>query len=152
MATNFEFYVEALIETLSAEDPKKCSARTAQVALGMEEADSNTCARKACANCWAGILEILKQEHIEKPKLTKRERAFCEAVQTGWIARDCDMELCYFKNEPTFLKGVWRSQDGRYVSFRELNLQDPFMFIRDTDADCWSIEDLLKLEVQNETD
>lgn len=89
-------------------------------------------------------------EHIEPPKLTKRERAFCEAVQTGWIARDCDMELCYFKNEPILLKGVWSSQDGRYVSFRELNLQDPFMFIRDTDADCWSVEDLLRLEVMEE--
>ena len=88
MATNFEFYVDALIETLGAADQKKCSARTAQVALGMEEADSCTCVKKTCANCWAGILETLKQEHIEQPKLTKRERAFCEAVQTGWIARD----------------------------------------------------------------
>ena len=151
MATNFEFYVEALIETLSAEDPKKCSARTAQVALGMEEAGPNTCSRRACANCWAGILETLKQEHIEQPKLTKRERAFCEAVQTGWLARDYSGNLAWRDNKPEKVHEThdkyWLGNGSIGVWVHALFKEDGFGFIQWEDEKPWSIEDLLKLEV-----
>lgn len=153
MATNFEFYVDALIETLRAEDQEKCSARTAQVALGMKETDADTCGRGSCANCWAGILEALKQEHIEQPKLTKQERAFCEAVQTGWIARDCNMHLFYFSGKPKLEQGTWMTRVGQHCRIK--GIEDAFMFIKDTDSEPWPVEDLLKLEVmedQHETD
>jgi hypothetical protein len=150
MATNFEFYKDQIIESLEKRSGK-CSCKKIAQLIGMEAAFNELCNGDVyCSNCLAIVMKKLSKEHIEAPKLTKRERAFCEAVQTGWIARDCDMELCYFKNEPTLLSGVWSSEDSQYASFKELNLQDPFMFIRDTDAACWSVEELLKLEVEED--
>lgn len=150
MATNFEFYKDEILKINDTYDhvavengkPISCNAMYCPRCELREH--------PAGMDCQMKLIEWLYEEHIEPPKLTKRERAFCEAVQTGWIARDCDMELCYFKNEPILLKGVWSSEDGLYVSFKELNLQDSFMFIRDTDADCWAVEDLLKLEVMED--
>ena len=37
------------------------------------------------AACEINIIEWLYDEHVEYPKLTKRERAFCEALKTGWM-------------------------------------------------------------------
>ena len=149
MATNFEFYVDALIETLRAEDQEKCSGRTAQVALGMEETDAYTCGKKSCANCWAGILETLKQEHIEQPKLTKRERAFCEAVQSGWIARDEGAMLWWYPDKPKKYEGdliIWEGYGYTKVN----KLWVGFDFIKHDDAEPWAVESLLKLEVMED--
>lgn len=146
MATNFEFYKDEILEI----------TRTG-VRIAMVEGKLRSCAGLGCDDCDFGCecmektFEWLYAEHIEAPKLTKRERAFCEAVQTGWIARDCDMFLYYFDHKPILNRGEWDAE-GYHVNMMALGLKDSFMFIKDTDAECWAVEDLLKLEVQNETD
>ena len=154
MATNFEFYIDALIETLKAKDQENCSGRTAQVTLCMEETDAYTCCKKSCANCWADILETLKQEHIEQPKLTKRERAFCEAVQTGWLARDYSGNLAWRDNKPEKVQEThdkyWLGNGSIVVWVHALFKEDGFGFIQWKDEKPWSIEELLKLEVMEE--
>lgn len=148
MATNFEFYKDAILGYVEeyASFPAFVNGKLVTCVSG----DCQQCIFRS-PNCFAKRVEWLYAEHIEPPKLTKRERAFCEAVQTGWIARDCDMFLYYFDHKPILNRGEWDAE-GYHVNMMALGLKDSFMFIKDTDAECWAVEDLLKLEVQNETD
>ena len=79
--------------------------------------------------------------------LTKRERAFCEAVQTGWIARDAN-ELSYFETEPIRREGFWDVVD-EIEPYYELPtvISRMFPFIKFGDEKPWAVSDLLKLEV-----
>jgi hypothetical protein len=147
MATNFEYYKDKILEIIKNGSP-----------FAVEDNKPVSCRGMKCYECdFVGTygdcnperFKWLYAEHIEKPKLTKRERAFCEAVQTGWIARDCDMTLCYFERKPIFIKDSWNAE-GHYVYLQALGLNDEFMFIKDTDAECWSVEDLMKLDVIEE--
>lgn len=147
MATNFEFYKDEILKI--AKDTNSCPTLTKNGTLaGCSAIPCNLCAFHA-AHCPLERFEWLYAEHIEQPKLTKRERAFCEAVQTGWIARDCDMSLLHFERKPVFKRDSWNAE-GYYTYLEALGLNDHFMFIKDTDADYWSVEDLLKLEVVEE--
>lgn len=150
MATNFEFYKDEIIKRLKKGEFTTCALMEVFALVANEDAKTlcnKKCGGRICAECYSELFEILKQEHIESTKLTKRERAFCDAVQAGWIARDCDMTLCYFERKPVFKRGSWNAE-GHYVYLQALGLNDDFMFIKDTDAEAWSVEDLLKLEVE----
>ena len=56
------------------------------------------------------------------------------------------MFLYYFDHKPILNRGEWDAE-GYHVNMMVLGLKDSFMFIKDTDAECWAVEDLLKLEV-----
>ena len=78
MATNFEFYKDEISE-ITREGQR----------LAIVEGKLRGCIGVDCDDCYFGYgcmqktFEWLYAEHIEQPNLTKRERAFCEAVQTG---------------------------------------------------------------------
>lgn len=83
--TNFEYYKEQILETVN-----KHSTNFAVV-----DGKPISCAVTPCPDCQikGGICAVerikwLYEEHIEQPKLTKKERQFCELIETGWIARD----------------------------------------------------------------
>lgn len=96
----------------------------------------------------------LNAEHIEKPKLTKKERMFCELVETGWICRDGKLNLLYLYmcNEPVKdqLNLRWKGNittclsSDLFIKVFGVNLS----FITWDDEYPWSVEDLLKLEVE----
>lgn len=150
MATNFEFYKDEILKCLSKNSvaiknnkPVKCDGRC------------NSCIRNneigECID--KPLFEWLYAEHIEPPKLTKRERAFCEAVQTGWIARDEGGTLYWFPQNESVEKraSIWSASEYSNISFMILD----FSFIKWSDEKPWSVADLLKLdvmEVQHETD
>ena len=151
MATNFEFYKDQILEiakigSLAVCNDKPVSCGEIQCTGCLFKRDEYGCAQGR------ELFEWLYAEHIEAPKLTKRERALCEAVQTGWIARDCDMRLHYYASKPELSDMEWVDDDGLWVRLELLGLGETFMFIKDTDTTPWSIEDMLKLEVQHETD
>ena len=85
-----------------------------------------------------------------KPKLTKRERAFCELITDGYIARDGEMALCWHECKP--IKDMdfyeWSSTDCGNLINIEIFDEIPFMFIQWEDDEPWAVEDLLKLEVE----
>lgn len=152
MATNFEFFKDEILKN-----------NVGILGFGFINGKICRCSKISCKDCEFGKgdkdlvcnerkFEWLYAEHIEAPKLTKRERAFCEAVQTGWIARDCDMRLHYYASKPELSDMEWVDDDGLWVRLELLGLCETFMFIKDTDTTPWSIEDMLKLEVQHETD
>lgn len=100
-------------------------------------------------NCSVNLMRWLLQEYKEVQKLTKRDRLFCEIVQTGWICRD-EGGLYYFKHsKPCKIVEQWDADDCSipyYTPLDVLNLS--FSFIKTNDDEPWAVEDLLKLEVE----
>lgn len=137
MATNFEFYKNRIKAGFKREYAIHCLTEAIEEAI---EVKMHKECGDSCAECVLNTIEWLLAEHIEQPKLTKRERAFCEAVQAGFISRDCDMQLCYYTPDSC----------GECAQLKELGLNEFFMFIRDIDEKPWAVEDLLKLEVMEE--
>lgn len=94
----------------------------------------------------------LYEEYVEKPVLNKYERAFCEAVGTGWIVRWADGCLSLSKTKPVkyTVHKYWLNTD-EYVTPKipyHINPELKFGFIRWEDKEPWSIEELLKLEYE----
>lgn len=144
MATNFEFYKDEIFEYAAKE---LCVNKDGYIA---------ECGLTPCADCIFFIKNrgcpdkqvmrrFLQEEHIESPKLTKRERAFCEAVQTGWISGMYE-GVAFSTNKPTIRKTekrehlIFGSGDAFAIP---CNL---FEWVKKHEI--FSIEDLLKLEVE----
>lgn len=145
MATNFEFYKDQILEiakigSLAVCNDKPVSCGEIQCTCCLFKRDEYGCAQGR------ELFEWLYAEHIEAPKLTKRGRAFCEAVQTGWIARDECGGLYFYEEAPTKHGILWSSNSGIY----ELpeTIWELFSFAKWEDEKPWSVEDLLKLEVE----
>lgn len=144
--TNFEKYKDEILGI----------SRTQAIAINKRRNAPEKCSYSVCSECLLhegtycnqkAIFQWLYSEYQEPaPKLTKAERGFCEIVKTGYIARDAVKKcLSYYSEEPEKdLNGYyWYSP---YDSV-ELPLE-PFSFITWGDKEPWSIEDLLKLEVE----
>lgn len=78
-----------------------------------------------------------------KPTLTAKERAFCEIVAEGYIARDKEGDLYVYANEPQKGKIQW-CDDVDYIPLNN----EYFPFITWEDEEPWTVEELLKLEVE----
>ena len=141
MATNFEFYKDEILEKTKGNS-----------AISMVNGKLASCDATSCAmcdfnpECNTRFMQWLYAEHIDAPKLTKRERAFCEAVQTGWIARDKDRKIYWFPADEEIQKTemMWNAETFMNVSITKL----AFAFVKWEDEKPWSVEDLLKLEVK----
>lgn len=106
------------------------------------------CKLSGCKNCIftgtciANRIKWLYEEYQEPaPKLTKKERVFCEIVRHGYIARDKDGSLCVYDSFPAQRTLNWF--EDRWVNIDS----DTFQFITWESGKAWSIESLLKLEV-----
>lgn len=146
--TNFEYYKEAIMEIVS---------HGYDIAVAVLDDNPIACAKVDCTDCQLNhgrchlnLIKWLYEEHKEPHKLTKKERHFCELVETGWIARDVDESLYYFEEEPARDKKrkVW--DEVPFSKVIEIDQFDDcdFDFITCEDREPWSIEDLLKLEVE----
>ena len=142
MATNFEFYNEDIQKIINSEEIR-CVVGAFADKIGTE----TTCP-DGCYQCYINLFKFLCAEHIEPLKLTKRERAFCEAAQTGRIARDRDGSLCWFPDDAVVQKGRIMWNADKYVCISHFKLQ--FLCIKWEDEKPWAVEDLLKLEVIEE--
>lgn len=98
--------------------------------------------------CAVAFVDWLCSEHIEKPKLTKKEHALCEILEKGWVVRDGDSGCLWWHKEKPEREGdiCWVS-DGTHKKLGNITFFAPLSFIECDDAEPWSIEDLLKLEV-----
>lgn len=138
--TNFEKYKDEIAKIVR--NGKFISLNKNTRVLG--ECGSISCYNcRFLGNCAIEALEWLYEEYQEPaPKLTKKERAFCEIVRHGYIARDKDECLHIYRVPPSKNSLEWTGQ-----CWIELGC-DFFSFILWEDEKPWNIEDLLKLEVE----
>ncbi|MGF6375027.1 hypothetical protein M2140_000061 [Clostridiales Family XIII bacterium PM5-7] len=116
-----------------------------ECAFGLDEIDIDMCNEDT--------LDWLTSEYVEKPKLTKRERAFCEFAETGWIMRRDSLDHPWFfpKHKPHRDEyNNWRySLNGASCLNDIIDTTDKlFPFIIWKDEEPWSVEELLKLEIE----
>ena len=147
MATNFEFYKDEILGYVEeyASFPAFVNGKLVTCVSG----DCQQCIFRS-PNCFAKRVEWLYAEHIEQPKLTKRERAFCELMRDGYIARDKGGAPIWFRSLPQKSKehSMWITNS--YLFKETLTLtryMDVFSFIKWEDEKPWAVEDLLELEV-----
>ena len=104
----------------------------------------NTCAGEV-------LREWAESEYIEKPVISKRDRAFLEYIDTriNYITRDMDGGLFIYISKPHKLIDCWESsgcESDKSLKFFKLD----FPMIKWSDFEPWLIEDLKKLEVVEE--
>ena len=140
--TNFEKYKDEILEVIKQGDNP-----------ALKNGVITPCNTTNCMECefytgYGCIKKFIKWLYVEaKPTLTAKERAFCEMVTEGYIARDEDGELYIYANEPLKEKVGW-SYDADYLILNS----EYFPFIKWEDESPWSIEELLKLEVEDDKD
>ena len=102
-----------------------------------------------CTNCENDTREWAESEYIEKPVISKRDRAFLEYIDKkfDYIARMCYGDLRLFVVEPRKGKMIWTS--GYLTAILE-SLNIDFPMVKWEDSEPWLIEDLKKLEVVEE--
>lgn len=118
---------------------KGCSEIICEHCLFRERGKS-TCKEKMKA--W------LESEHIEKPVISKKDRAFLEYIGTviNYITRDMDGGLFIYISKPHKLIDCWESsgcESDKSLKFFKLD----FPMIKWEDSEPWLIKDLKKLEV-----
>ena len=91
--------------------------------------------------------EWAESEYIEKPVISKRDRAFLEYLgdEIKYIARDKKMCLMAYEDSVTKDEDGWNFGFGVTKSLSRLNVQFPM--VKWSDSEPWLIEDLKKLEV-----
>ena len=90
------------------------------------------------------------QEHVEKPKLTKQERKFCELLKGKdvWFAAGAKDRFAYaFMTKPQRMEAAWCGDILATSRFREY-CDAALSFIKWEDEP-WHIDDLLALEVDD---
>lgn len=147
--TNFEYYMD---EVLAIVDDGEDLAVVDDKPIACSDTECGVCEFGDIC-CTSGAIAWLYAEHIDKPTLTKKERMFCELVETGYIARDSDGKLFYFKYMPishtsTINGHYWSAADmDMTVEIHVIDcLQDGFIFVKGDDGKPWNVEELLKLE------
>lgn len=143
--TNFEYYQDEILKIAEKNS-----------LIGLINGKPISCKDTYCIRCdWydtecrKDCFNWLYAEHVEKPKLTKRERLFCEFIEYGWITISVCDEIIWTSNKPSKINGRWQAWGGKNLNLtHKFDLK--FDFIKLEDKEPWSVEDLLKLEVIEE--
>lgn len=151
---NFEYWEKEI---------KKLAAKRCDIAI--VNGKPCDCSKSSCRDCdfyKSGdecgcydddLISWLYEEHIEQPKISERTKRFFEVIQTGWVARDHgeDGELYFYSVKPVKrgddLHWDYYGEDtysSNLVPFNFLTLD----FIKWEDEKPWSVEDIIKLEVE----
>lgn len=97
------------------------------------------------------LREWAESEYIEKPVISKRDRAFLEYLDAGihYIARDMNGDLFVYICKVHKLIDCWESnvcESGKNLDVFKVD----FPMVKWSDGKPWLIEDLKKLEVVDE--
>lgn len=105
--------------------------------------DDGSCVSDKKAREWA------ESEYIEKPVISKKDRAFLEYLDDGYIyiVRNSYGCLIAWTGEVIKCESVWNDEVGTedFTSFDGFKVQFPM--VKWSDSEPWLIEDLKKLEV-----
>lgn len=101
--------------------------------------------------CKIALKEWAESEYIEKPVISKKDRAFLDYLieEYKFIARDRSCKLLICEAQPIKRERYWYLSNGHCLSLnRCFNVSFPM--IKWEDNEPWLIEDLKKLEVCEE--
>ncbi len=126
-----------------------------EIAVSKEDGRPYECGDLGCGKCKLGdscadylLIEWLLAECKEPHKLNQKERMLCELLDTGWIARDMDSFLFFYKNKPRKTEEYYADDSGYSLRIDD-NFKDcKFDFIKWQDPEPRRVEDLLQLEVK----
>lgn len=101
-------------------------------------------------DCNENTREWAESEYIEKPVISKMDRAFLDYLNCNYkyIARDMSGELYVHFSKPHKIIHYWNSTDELSNGLKIFNIDFPM--IKWSDSEPWLIEDLKKLEVVEE--
>ena len=146
---NKERYAKEIVEIA-------CSGDT--IAVTKEGEHVVRCSGTACSeclfvrcNCENEMKEWAEQEYIEKPVISKRDKAFLEYIgeEYKFVARDENGALFAYKTQPRKMEVYWTWVCDNYLKlYPKFNID--FQMIKWEDDEPWLIEDLKKLEVVEE--
>lgn len=99
-------------------------------------------------NCKEKVREWTESEYIEKPVISKRDRAFLDylAEEYKFIARDKNGKLFVCQAQPRKWEKYWYLSHGHCLNLNR-NFNVDFPMVKWEDSEPWLIEDLKKLEV-----
>lgn len=102
------------------------------------------------SDCKEKIREWSESEYIEKPVISKRDKAFFEYLdkQYEYLARDKTGQLYVHRVKPHKVDGFWTNVGRRFCLNDRINVDFPM--VKWEDSEPWLIEDLKKLEVVEE--
>lgn len=148
---NKEKYAKEILEIA-------CSGNS--IAMIRESGRIAPCCSTLCVECLFNsdkckerVREWAESECIEKPVISKRDRAFLECIGNGikYITRDMNGGLFIYIIKPHKLIDCWGScgvEPNKSLEFFKVNLP----MVKWSDKEPWLIEDLKKLEVVEEYD
>lgn len=127
-------------------------------AVNERTGELNGCSEIICEHCLfreRGIMRCeekmkvwLESEYIEKPVISKRDRAFLDYINANvhYIARDLDGVLYVYTNNPCKANNYWSTTEFEInKGLRMVDIDLPM--VKWSDDSPWLIEDLKKLEV-----
>jgi hypothetical protein len=99
-------------------------------------------------DCDKARREWAESEYIEKPVISKGDKAFLEYLreERKYIARDGDGKLCVYSSKPVKEEKYWYLHNGR-CSWLDFAFDVDFPMVKWEDSEPWLIEDLKRLEV-----
>ena len=144
--TNFEKYREEILK-ISERGNSFAVPRQTRVPMECDYVSCRDCLFVS-SHCQFEKIIWLYEEAVEPaPTLTVKERGFCEIARSGCIARDKNGSLWVFDVTPSKVYSDatwWGSAGGRC---KQLD-GEAFPFITWESDKAWSIEELLRLEVE----
>ena len=142
--TNFEYWKDRILEIM---DRGSTLALKNGNPTGCYDADCYNCGfHNETRSCNKMRFEWLYSEHEERPKLTRRERKLCEALETGWIAANKSGNVYWYSNLPVKLYTMYQIREGDSIRISGAGFH--FDFIDFEDEEPWMVENLLQLEVE----
>lgn len=143
---NKEKYAKEIIEVVCSEGSIAVMKKSGHI-VPCDNIECNLCLFWN-NGCRKKIREWAESEYIEKPVISKRDRAFLEYIGTGinYITRDMDGGLFIYISKPHKLIDCWESsgcESDKSLKFFKLD----FPMVKWSDSEPWLIEDLKKLEV-----
>lgn len=140
---NYEKYKDQIIELIAKGN--RIGLLNGEI-VNCDSIHCDHCGFNEIGNCYNARRDWLNAEYIEKLKLTQREWHLCKAIETGWIARDKDNRLFAFIIKPKKGAAMWLNGND-VVTICDF-MPNSFEFIQWRDHEPWSVEELLKLEVE----
>lgn len=93
-------------------------------------------------NCMMRRIEFLYQDYKRTVVLTDDEKALCKLLGSGWIARDLDEKLWWYKKKPTkgTAPGAWLNRSCSISGISDMFPQCKFDFIKWEDEEPWEVQ------------